>query len=91
MTTDAILGLLENEETDNRAFDILINPPKDDGDVTDGDSGDEDEGEPRDLNHLGPGILAAPAALVLYDEMEENLPDLAVVRKLAILCSVAEL
>jgi len=79
LTTDAILGILESEETENRAFDIVITPPLDDGDVTDGDSGDEEDGEPRDLNHLGPGILAAQASLVLYDEVDENLPDIAVV------------
>jgi len=75
-----ILGILETEEVANRPFDVILTPPDDDGDVTDGDSGDEDDGLAQDPNHLGPGPLRQGAELILYDDDNEMMPDVCEVK-----------
>jgi len=70
LTANQILAELEDL---NKQADVFVQPPDED-DLTDGDSGDEDE-QVKDLDHIGKGILAQPAQLVVYmsdDEEEEE-------------------
>jgi hypothetical protein len=77
LPTAEILCQLENNQGQG-AVDVALFPP--DEEMTDEDSDEEDEAIPKDINHLGRGILTQQGELVMYNDNEE-LPDLTVVRK----------
>jgi hypothetical protein len=74
LSVDEIQTMLEENEKQHRACDVLLMPPEED-DLTDEDS-DEDEGIlPKDPDHLGRGILSQVTEVLVSDE-DDQLPDL---------------
>ena len=66
LTANEIVAELE-EGNIGGPVDIILMPPDDDG-LSDEDSDDEDSILPKDPNHLGGGILAQKAELVVYGD-----------------------
>lgn len=60
LSVNDILDILEVDEDDTDSVDVVIQPPE--GDLSDGYSGSEDEGE-KDPDHLSATVLQAPAEL----------------------------
>ncbi len=58
---------MEQLDAEAHSLDVVLLPPDKD-DLTDEDSNDEDEVLPKDLNHLGRGVLSQNAELVIYDD-----------------------
>jgi hypothetical protein len=65
---------MEECESKGIALDVNLMPPDDD-DLTDEDSDEDEDSLPKDLNHLGRGILTQDAEIVEYDT-EDTMPDL---------------
>jgi hypothetical protein len=65
---------MEECESKGIALDVNLMPP-DDADLTDEDSDEDEDSLPKDLNHLGRGILTQDAEIVEYDT-EDTMPDL---------------
>ncbi len=69
----------------NGPVDVILMPPDDD-DNSDEDSEEEEDSLPKDLNHLGRGILSQQAEIIVYnnddlteveaDEDPDELPDI---------------
>ncbi len=78
LTTTEIQGMLETEDMSGFNMDLFVMPPDEDN-VSDEDSEDEDELLPKDINHLGKGVLSQEAELTVYDP-RDVLPDTARVR-----------
>ena len=75
LSTTEIAALLEINDDDTQAVavDVVFLPDAKEGD-TDEDSDEEEDG-PKDINHLGKGVLAQEAEMVRYN-IQEELPDL---------------
>ena len=63
-----MLETLDEEEN----ADVLLFPPDNDA-QSDEDSDDEEEIQPKDVNHLGKGILSQPAELIVYQQGDVQL------------------
>lgn len=70
LTTDEILGHLEEMDSHMKA-DVVLFPPED-NDITDEDSEDEEELQEKDVNHLGRGVLSQAAELITHVLQEEE-------------------
>ncbi len=75
LNTDQILAELESD-SGSAAVDVVFLPPERDA-ISDGDSDDDEDTLPKDLNHLGWGSLSRQAELIIYDAVDE-LPDIIV-------------
>ena len=72
-TVHEILSILE-ENPPQQPTDIILFPPDESGNMSDEDSGNEDD-DIKNVNHLGKGILSKMGELVTYhneDNLEEN-------------------
>ena len=73
LNASEIIGLLEMQEELTRPVDIVMMPP-DESDISDEDSDNEEDRLPKDPNHLGHGSLSQAADLVLFDDADDELP-----------------
>ena len=73
LNASKIIGLLEMQEELTRPVDIVMMPP-DESDISDEDSDNEEDRLPKDPNHLGHGSLSQAADLVLFDDADDELP-----------------
>ena len=73
LNASEIIGLLEMQEELTRPVDIVMMPP-DESDISDEDSDNEEDRLPKDPNHLGHGSLSQAANLVLFDDADDELP-----------------
>ena len=72
-TAHEILSILE-ENPPQQPTDIILFPPDESGNMSDEDSGNEDD-DIKNVNHLGKGILSQMGELVTHhneDNLEEN-------------------
>ena len=89
LNASEILGLLEQEEVHSRPVDVVMMPPIE-SDISDEDSDNEEDVLPKDLNRLGQGTLAESADLVLYDDDDDDLPEVMEVDQAGNLQAVEE-
>jgi hypothetical protein len=61
------VALLEEDRLGQGAKDVVLFPPDDD-DNTDVDSEDEETSNPKNINHLGAGLLAQQAEVDFADK-----------------------
>ena len=75
LNADGILAeLFDNSNQAATSVDVVLLPPDDDA-VSDEDSEEEEDNQPKDLNHLGRGILRQQAELVFHHEDDVDMPD----------------
>jgi hypothetical protein len=69
LNTDQILVELESG-SGSVVVDVVFLPPESDA-ISGGDSSDNEDTLPNDINHLGRGTLSQQAELIIYDAVDE--------------------